>query len=109
MRNKIIKLFNGNQLERIINLTIMSTLINLAYAVYNGGLAIFYGSKWFLIAFFYYLVLTAMRIVCVRYKKRYRHKRNREKEQMIAKLDGMLMLIFAVIQSRSIYVSLNNK
>ena len=80
---------------------------NLIYALFNGVLAIAYGSFWFLSMFVYYLILGGMRLLVVSPKKD--RSAERWSDNAIMRTLGIEMIILAVVVSGIVCMAIAEK
>lgn len=106
-KNRTLSIVRYNKQKRLMLFTLLSLLINIIYALYNGVLGIVYGSFWFVTMFAYYLLLSVMRfgaVICSRKKSK-----NKGSQKFVVRFTGiMLVLLSLVLAGVNYYVSQKN-
>ncbi len=82
---------------RIVVYTAGSLMLNVAYAVYNGVLGLFYGSVWFMILCVYYALLAVMRYMTVSYEKKQDKGLQVVSEVYVMRFTGMMFIFMSVV------------
>lgn len=82
---------------RIVVYTAGSLMLNVAYAVYNGVLGLFYGSVWFMILCVYYALLAVMRYMTVSYEKKQDKGVEVLSEVYVMRFTGMMFIVMSVV------------
>ena len=82
---------------RIVVYTAGSLMLNVAYAVYNGVLGLFYSSVWFMILCVYYALLAVMRYMTVSYEKKQDKGLQVVSEVYVMRFTGMMFIVMSVV------------
>lgn len=91
---------------RMIVSASFSFLINLLYALYNGGLGIANRSIWFITMCAYYIILSTMRFSAILCEYKNNKTASDDMECFVMKLSGGLLVALSFILTGIIYISL---
>lgn len=92
---------------RIIFIAAFHLFLNLLYAFYHGVLGVVHLSLWFLTMCAYYTLLSTMRFSAVLCAYKGRSTSSIDTEYFVMKLSGILLVLFSVVLSGVIYLSLS--
>lgn len=79
-------------------------LINLLYALYNGGLGLANSSLWFITMCAYYTILSTMRFGTVLCS--YKHSSSPHMAYFVMKMSGLLLAVLSLVLTGVVYLSL---
>lgn len=99
------RLLNG-QRDRMVLSAAFSFLINLLYALYNGGLGIANQSIWFISMCAYYIILSTMRFSAILCEYKNSKTVSDDMEYFVMKLSGTLLMLLSFVLTGIIYISL---
>lgn len=92
--------------SRIVLTAAAGFLINVLYALYNGGLGIINRSIWFITMCAYYTILSTMRFSAVLCERKNNATASNDMEYFVMKLSGGLLAVLSFILTGAIYISL---
>lgn len=93
---------------RIIASAACSFLINLLYALYNGGLGVANRSIWFIIMCSYYIILSTMRFSAILCERKNNKAASDDMEYFVMKLSGGLLAALSFVLTGVIYISITD-
>lgn len=96
----------NEQRDRIILSAAFSFLVNLMYALYNGGLGIANLSIWFISMCAYYIILSTMRFSAILCEYKNSKTTSDDTEYFVMKLSGSLLVLLSFVLTGIIYISL---
>lgn len=85
----------------------VSFLINLLYALYNGGLGIVSRSLWFVAMCAYYTILSTMRFCAVLCSRKRCSSTSADMTYFVMKLSGVLLAVLSFALTGVVYISLS--
>lgn len=91
---------------RMVLTAAVSFLINLLYALYNGGLGIVNRSLWFVTMCAYYTILSTMRFCAVLCSRRRSSPTSSDMAYFVVKLSGVLLAMLSFVLTGVVYISL---
>ena len=91
---------------RMVLTAAVSFLINLLYAIYNGGLGIVNRSLWFVTMCAYYTILSTMRFCAVLCSRRRSSPTSSDMAYFVVKLSGVLLAMLSFVLTGVVYISL---
>ena len=91
---------------RIIASAACSFLINLLYALYNGGLGVANRSIWFITMCSYYIILSTMRFSAILCERKNNKAASDDMEYFVMKLSGGLLAALSFVLTGVIYISI---
>lgn len=103
--NVIVKQILESQHDRVILSAASGFGLNLAYALYHGGVGIMSGSLWLLLLCAYYIILSVMRFSAVLYDHRSTKTSSSFSEQFLYRFLGGMLTLLSVILALSVYLS----
>lgn len=99
--------FSLGEIEKAIQTAAVSFLINLLYALYNGGLGIVNRSLWFVTMCAYYTILSAMRFCAVLCSRKRNSPASSDMTYFVMKLSGVLLAVLSFVLTGVVYISLS--
>lgn len=90
-----------NPKGRFLLISVLSLVLNIAYALYNGALGFLYSSLWFLTLSAYYIILSVMRFAAV-----FCGIRGTRTEEFVMRFTGVMLIILSFVLAGSVYYSI---